>query len=131
MFVDASAFCAILLGEVDRARFEERLANTAGAMTSGVAVWETVRSLVRGKGLAVAEAETEVLTYLGLAEVVTVDVGLREATMALHAFSRFGKGVHPAKLNMGDCFAYACAKIHGVPLLYKGDDFSQTDIETA
>lgn len=108
-----------------------RLANAADSMTSGIAVWETIRSLVRGKGLTVAEAEIEVLTYLGLAEVVTVEVALREATMALSAFSRFGKGVHPAKLNMGDCFAYACAKVHGVPLLYKGGDFALTDIEAA
>jgi ribonuclease VapC len=131
MFVDASAFCAILLGEPDRQSFEERLAATVGAITSGVAVWETVRALSRGKGLTIAQAEIEVLEYIGAAEVVTIDIGLREATMALHAFARFGKGVHPAKLNMGDCFAYACAKVHGVPLLYKGDDFALTDIEAA
>jgi ribonuclease VapC len=131
MFVDASAFCAILLGEPDRQRFEERLASAVGAITSGVAVWETVRSLARGKGLAIAQAEIEVLEYIGVSEVLTIDIGLREATMALDAFARFGKGVHPAKLNMGDCFAYACAKVHGVPLLYKGNDFAQTDIEAA
>jgi ribonuclease VapC len=44
---------------------------------------------------------------------------------------RFGKGRHPARLNMGDCFAYACARAHGVPLLFKGDDFGLTDIEVA
>ena len=50
-------------------------------------------------------------------------------TLALGAFDRFGKGSgHPARLNLGDCFAYAMAKQHGVPLLYKGDDFSQTDL---
>lgn len=131
MFVDASAFCAILLGEPDRQSFEERLAATVGAITSGVAVWETVRTLSRGKGLTIAEAEIEVLGDIGAAEVVTIDIGLREAAMALDAFARFGKGVHPARLNMGDCFAYACAKVHGVPLLYKGDDFALTDIEAA
>lgn len=131
MFVDASAFCAILLGEPDRQYFEERLASAMGAVTSGVAVWETVRSLARGKGLTIAQAEIEVLEYIGASEVVTINIGLREATMALDAFARFGRGVHPAKLNMGDCFAYACAKTHSVPLLYKGGDFALTDIEAA
>jgi ribonuclease VapC len=51
--------------------------------------------------------------------------------LALDAFRRYGKGRHPAALNFGDCFAYACAKHHKVPLLHKGNDFSQTDILTA
>jgi ribonuclease VapC len=52
----------------------------------------------------------------------------REALLALEAFDRFGKGRHPAGLNMGDCFAYACAHALGVPLLFKGDDFARTDL---
>ena len=131
MFVDASAFCAILLGEPDRASFEERLAAVNGATTSAVAIWETVRSLVRGKGLSVADARGEMEAYLSLAEIRVVAIGEAEAGMAIEAFALFGKGVHPAKLNMGDCFAYACAKTNGVPLLYKGGDFSLTDIEPA
>lgn len=131
MFVDASALCAILLGEVEGAAFEQRIAMAADPMTSGIAIWETVRSLVRAKALEVAEAEAEVLTYISAAEVTVFDIGLREASAALDAFSRFGKGRHPARLNMGDCFAYACAKAHGVPLLFKGDDFPLTDIKPA
>lgn len=51
------------------------------------------------------------------------------ATLVLDAFDRYGKGRgHPARLNMGDCFAYAMARQRGVPLLFKGDDFGQTDI---
>jgi len=50
---------------------------------------------------------------------------------AVQAFERFGRGRHPARLNMGDCFAYACAKTLAVPLLFKGDDFSQTDVAVA
>lgn len=131
MFVDASAFCAILLGESERDRFEQRLASSVGATTSAIAIWETVRSLVRAKGMSVVEAELEVLTYVGSAEIVILEIGTPEATMAVSAVARFGKGVHPAKLNMGDCFAYACAKTNGLPLLYKGDDFALTDIEPA
>ncbi len=51
--------------------------------------------------------------------------------LAVMAHQRFGKGRHPASLNFGDCFAYACARQLGLPLLYKGNDFSGTDIETA
>lgn len=131
MFVDASAFCAILLGEQDRNSFEERLAAVDGATTSAIAIWETTRSLVRGKGLSVVAARAEVEAYLALAEIRVVAIGEAEAGAAIDAFARFGKGIHPAKLNMGDCFAYACAKTNGVPLLYKGEDFALTDIEPA
>jgi ribonuclease VapC len=56
---------------------------------------------------------------------VTEEIG----RIAVDAFDRYGKGRgHPAQLNMGDCFAYACAKAHGLPLLYKGADFSKTDL---
>ena len=51
--------------------------------------------------------------------------------LAAAAFDRYGRGRHPAKLNFGDCMAYAVAKAHGVPLLYKGDDFARTDIAAA
>lgn len=54
-----------------------------------------------------------------------------QAALAREAFRRFGKGRHPARLNFGDCIAYALAKERGEPLLFKGDDFSQTDIEAA
>ena len=58
-----------------------------------------------------------------------MSIGLVEARLALEAHARFGRGRHPARLNMGDCFAYACARSRGVPLLYKGEDFALTDIE--
>ncbi len=58
-------------------------------------------------------------------------IGEPEAVRAFAAFVRFGKGRHPAALNMGDCFAYACAKANNAKLLFKGDDFSKTDIAAA
>ncbi len=66
--------------------------------------------------MSVVEAELEVPTYAGSAEITIIEIGAQEATMAA-GVARFGKGLHPAKLNMGDCFAYACAKTNGVPLL--------------
>ena len=61
----------------------------------------------------------------------TVPLSADHARLAIDAFRRFGKGRHPAGLNFGDCFSYALAKATGEPLLFKGDDFSQTDITRA
>lgn len=63
----------------------------------------------------------------------TYDIGLAaigadEARLAIDAMARFGKGRHPAQLNMGDCFAYVCARTKNARLLHKGDDFSKTDL---
>ena len=69
--------------------------------------------------------------YLRSAEIEFVDVTLEQAHAARLAWRRYGKGNHPAGLNFGDCFAYALAEIVGEPLLYKGDDFALTDVESA
>jgi ribonuclease VapC len=74
------------------------------------------------------EARRTVGEFLRTANVRVVSIGEREAEIALRAFERFGKRRHPAGLNMGDCFAYACAKAHDAPLLFIGDDFSLTDV---
>ena len=63
--------------------------------------------------------------------IVIVGVDDRLAELAISAFLRYGKGRHPAKLNFGDCFSYALAKRFNVPLLFKGNDFSQSDIHSA
>ena len=57
-----------------------------------------------------------------------MEVGERELRLAIDAHARYGKGRHRAALNMGDCFAYACAKANDAKLLYKGEDFSKTDL---
>lgn len=131
MFVDASALCAVFLHEDDYMDIETKLASASGAITSPIAVWETVRGVVRETGLDIGEARGEVETYLAEAGIDLVSIGAGDLDIALGAFARFGKGRHPAQLNMGDCFAYACAKRRGVPLLFKGRDFPLTDIEPA
>jgi ribonuclease VapC len=129
MFVDASALVAILRRESDFEGLAFRLDRADDAITSPVAVVEAVMSLGKQKRLPVAEAREAVsglLTRSGI-EVVVIDDATSE--LAIDAHARFGKGSgHPARLNLGDCFAYAMAKQHGVPLLYKGDDFSRTDL---
>lgn len=131
MFVDASAWTAILLAEADYKSLLGKLAGAPLVLTSAIAGWETVRAVSRATGRSLDEVSSmlEILQRPVNARVVAI--GDVEQRLALDAHARFGKGVHPAKLNMGDCFAYACARTNGVPLLFKGDDFSLTDIEPA
>lgn len=68
---------------------------------------------------------------MALAQIRLVDISAEQTKFAREAYQRYGKGNHPAKLNIGDCFAYALAKARSEPLLFKGDDFSLTDIEAA
>jgi ribonuclease VapC len=131
MFIDASALTAILLNEQDARELLARMQNYDIRITSPLAVWETVLAVARGLRRDVKAAEEAVEGFLALARITVMPVPSEACSLAIEAFDRFGKGRHPAALNFGDCFAYACAKLAGVPLLYKGDDFPQTDILTA
>jgi ribonuclease VapC len=133
MFVDASALVAILTGEDGHETLVDTLEAWSGVkITSPLAIFETVTAVCRTRGLAVEEAEMDVRALLASASVIVKDLNEAEGKAALTAFRRFGKGRgHPAQLNMGDCFAYACARTHDVPLLFVGNDFSQTDIRSA
>jgi ribonuclease VapC len=131
MFVDASAICAILLREPEATAFTQKLEQASVRLSSAIAVFESTCAIAREVGPDLRSARATVLRFLDAAEIRTVEIGDTERDGALDAMERFGKGRHPARLNMGDCFAYACARAHGVPLLFKGDDFGQTDIEVA
>jgi ribonuclease VapC len=131
MFVDASALCAILLRESEADVFMDRIAAAVQPKTSPVALYETVAAVARAKSGGVAAARRDVANLITIAGIKVVAISEAEGELALDAFDRFGRGRHPARLNMGDCFAYACAKTHGAPLLFKGDDFGQTDIAIA
>ena len=131
MFLDASAIVAILISEADGDDLADRLAGAADRYTSGIAIFETVAAVARERTLSVDEARVVVGRFLDLAGVKVQPIGPNETESALTAFERFGKGRHSAGLNMGDCFAYGCARALGVPLLFKGDDFTRTDIEAA
>jgi ribonuclease VapC len=100
--------------------------------TSPVAVYEATLGLVRILRRSVEDAEEDVMEFLRLARVVVQPIQPENTHVALEAFARYGKGRgHPARLNLGDCFIYAQAKLGGASLLYKGKDFSTTDIESA
>lgn len=131
MFVDASALCAILLREPEGAGFRLKLETALGALTSHMAVFETVRAVLRKKDGDFTAARNLVIEFLAASRIELIDLNGVVGEAALEALDRFGKGRHPAKLNMGDCFAYGCAKANGLPMLFKGEDFSQTDIAAA
>ena len=131
MFVDASALTAMLTEERDARELLARAQKHRVRFTSPLAVWETSIAVARVLGLGVQNAAAAVEDFLILTEIEVRPVPAEARGVALEAFDRFGKGRHPAGLNFGDCFAYACARLAGAPLLYKGDDFPQTDIETA
>ena len=132
MFVDASAIVAILTGEPEADTLADALDAARLPITSAIAVFEAVLGLCRKRHASVAEAGDDVREFLETAGIRIVSITDREADAALDAFARYGKGGgHPAQLNMGDCFAYAAAKNYRASLLFKGDDFTKTDIEPA
>ncbi len=131
MFIDASALTAMLVDERDARELLARMQNYPRRVTSPLAVSETVVAVACILGLEVDAAEAAVEDFLALTGVGVEPVPAEVRRLALDAFACFGKGRHPAALNFGDCFAYACAKQVGLPLLYKGEDFPQPDIEAA
>ncbi len=131
MFLDASALTAMLTDESDARALLSRMQSYPKRITSPLAVWETVIAVMRILGLTARDAESAVEDYLKLMGITVVAVAAETRTLAIDAYDRYGKSRHPAALNFGDCFAYACARHERVPLFYKGDDFPQTDIEAA
>ncbi|MCJ2050976.1 type II toxin-antitoxin system VapC family toxin [Methylobacterium sp. J-070] len=131
MFVDASAIVAILVGEPGHTLLVDRLRDAPVRLTSGLAVYEAVLAIARIQKVEPDIAQAVVDSFLDAAGLTLVPITGAEGRRATAAHARFGKGRHPARLNLGDCFAYACAQAHGVPLLSVGDDFPQTDIRSA
>ena len=131
MFVDASALTAMLANENDAPDLLGRMSQYSERTTSPLSVWETSVALARILKLEISDAGDVVERFLRLMNIEVREVSPEARFLALEAFARFGEGRHKAALNFGDCFAYACARQFGAPLLYKGDDFSQTDIQAA
>jgi ribonuclease VapC len=132
MFVDASAIVAMMTDEKDARTLAARLETSKVRLTSPIALFESTAGVARVLALPVAKAQAEVAKFLELMEIQVVALPPEVGPMAIDAFARFGKGRrHAAQLNMGDCFAYACALHYGQPLLFTGSDFSKTDIAPA
>ena len=132
MFLDASAMVAILTTEPGHDALIDRMEGATNLITSGFAVIETILAIHRIDRLAIPIADEIVRALLANANVALVPLTEAETRGAVVAYTKFGKGQgHPARLNLGDCFAYACARTHEVPLLFVGNDFSRTDIASA
>lgn len=128
MVIDTSALVAILLSESERRQFNERIISdsrrliSAGTLLEASIVLETRRGEIAGRELDL---------FLHRAGIKTLPVDEDQAEIARGAFRKYGKGRHPAGLNFGDCFSYAAAVATGETLLFKGDDFTRTDVEPA
>ena len=127
--VDSSALVAIAKREPEADSFLRIISTAAGCLLSSVSLLETSMVLAGRIGISAAWVELDTLIEKSGLEVVAHDAGL--AAAAREAFLRFGKGRHPAALNLGDCAAYALAKSRDLPLLFKGRDFSRTDLVSA
>jgi ribonuclease VapC len=129
MIVDTSALIAIAWNEPERARFEDAIEADPVRLISAASVLEGAIVMMRLAGRAAASQAVarfhELLDQLGL-EIEPVSAS--QIIIAEAAYSSFGKGMHPAGLNFGDCFAYALAKETGEPILFKGDDVARTDL---
>jgi ribonuclease VapC len=131
IFPDASALISIIAREPDALGLAHSLNGDPNRLYSAISAWETVAGLTHAYRLPVQEARDRVHLFLAALGFRIVAIGQREFDLAFEAYARFGKGRHPAKLNMGDCYAYACAKANDASLLFKGADFGKTDIEPA
>ena len=128
MIIDSSAICAILLRETDGPYFEEALFRVDGLRMSAFNVLESAVVLESRLGPAGSD---EFDAFLQRESIEIAPVTAEQVTAARRAWRTFGKGNHPAALNLGDCLAYALAEMTQEPLLYKGEDFTHTDISSA
>ncbi len=132
MFIDTSVIVALLAGEADAVDYSDRIERSFVKMTSGLVILEASMRLGTMLDVDPVAVERRIRDLLVTAEIDVVSIDSAIATEAVAAFAKFGKGRgHPAQLDLADCLSYACAKIHAVPLMFKGNDFSHTDIVRA
>ena len=128
MIVDTSAILAILFGEPDAEHYAQAITMALSCRMSAATLVEAT-IVLESRGGATAGYELD--AFLEEAEIELEPVTSEQAQAALRAWRRFGKGNHPAGLNFGDCFVYALAQATREPLLFKGQDFTLTDVEVA
>lgn len=127
--VDTSALVAVILGEPDAPQFAAVLADHAGEVCISAATLVECEIVLESRhGHA---AVLELANLLTKASITVVDFDRPQGVLAAAAWRRFGKGRHSARLNLADCYSYALAQHLGARLLYKGDDFAQTDVRSA
>lgn len=128
MVIDTSALMAILLGESEAESFSQSIAGDSKRLISALSLLEAAIVIHARKGPA-GTRELDLLLHAAGVTVVSLDED--QALLARAAYEKYGKGHHPAALNLGDCCSYALSRSSGEPLLFKGNDFSQTDVAVA
>ena len=128
MVIDTSALIAILLNEAESEAFAKAIAADPKRLISAFNLLETAIVIEAKKGEA-GGIELDLLLHRARMEIVAISA--EQVELARTAWRLYGKGNHPAGLNIGDCCAYALAKYSGEPLLFKGGDFALTDIPSA
>jgi ribonuclease VapC len=128
MVIDASALIAILFDEPEAQRFSRLIVTDSHRRMSAANLLEAAIRADHAPNPQLGQALDDLVAEL---ELRVEPVTLAEVGLAREAYRRYGRGNHPARLNFGDCFAYALAKSRGEPLLFKGDDFSRTDLPGA
>lgn len=128
MIVDTSAIIAILTDEPERRAFNLAIDEAATLLMSTAGFVETSIVIENSRGY---DGLRDFDLFLANAAIELVPVDSDQAHAAREAFHKYGKGRHRANLNFGDCFSYALSKLTGLPLLFKGKDFSLTDIQSA
>ncbi len=135
MFVDASVVVAVLNRELEWEGLVAKLRHSGQLHVSPIVRFEAVLAASRGS-MKTRRSPSAIKTAAEIVEMFFQDLGIEEVSItpeigrgAISAASVYGKAVgHPADLNFGDCFSYACAKSLALPLLYKGHDFAKTDL---
>ena len=125
--MDTSVLVAIMAREHDQREWVARIAAADSAATSPLVVLECTMRLTTLLAMEPQDIETTLGNLLNELAIETVPIEAADTTLAIGAFARYGKG-RGARLNLADCLSYACAKRLGAKLLYKGDDFAQTDL---
>ncbi len=129
MIVDTSAIMAIVLDEPEKPALLDALLRTDRPAMSAGSWLELEAVMIRRNIPGLAEAAQAVLADM---DIEIIGLSVEQAVIGRDAYRRFGRGTgHPAGLNFGDCFAYALARQTGRQLLFKGDDFSRTDVTPA
>lgn len=124
--LDTSAVVAIVRQEPEQDRFRKRIENAGHVLVSAGTCIELAAVAGRSETLT-----KDVAMFLGQPFVRIEPVTAAQAALASHAFQSWGKGHHPAALNLGDMFAYLLARERDLPLLFKGNDFTRTDVRNA
>jgi len=128
VILDTSALMAMLLAEAEGAAFEDLVTRVDGVAMSAAT---HVELSIVAAGRLKPDIWSEMDDLLRRMEVDIIPFTAEHAALAREGWRRFGKGRHKAGLNLGDCFAYALARARNEPLLFKGDDFAQTDVKAA